>query len=355
MSARVFPLRLVQVGLGDWGRDWAWRVNPTVPEVEVVAYVDSDPRALELIAKRLPESRARSYTSLSEAIEATRPEALLVTTTLAGHEPLTRTGLEAGLHVVCEKPFTDDLECARELVELAAARGLTLMVSQNYRHFPAPRAARRLVEEGSLGELYQVSIDFRRNDPSPPKPMRRHHQDVQPLLIDMSIHHFDLLRLILRREPRRIWCQAMSPAWSGFAGPPAAVASIEFDNIAASYRGSWISAGPPTHWAGEWTMEFERGQLWWTSRSDKGVMNDRVVIRPRRGRPRVVPMPELARIDRAGTLTEFARALREAREPETSGRDNLKTLAFTLAAVESAERDSWVEVTAEARDGVGQL
>ena len=46
-------IRILQVGLGDWGRDWAWRVNPTVDEAEVVGYVDSDPPALALLAKRL--------------------------------------------------------------------------------------------------------------------------------------------------------------------------------------------------------------------------------------------------------------------------------------------------------------
>jgi predicted dehydrogenase len=349
------PLRIVQVGLGDWGRDWAWRVNPTVTEVEVVGYVDSDPRALPLLDKQLPVAPSRRFTSLADAVEATRPEAVLVTTTLAGHEPVTRMALEANLHVLVEKPFTDTLECARELVELAAARDRTLMVSQNYRHFPAPRTVAALTREDALGDLYAITIDFRRNAASPPKPRRRHHSDVEPLLLDMSIHHFDLLRLILGREPDSIRCEAQSPPWSGFAGPPAAVASIRFGGVEVSYRGSWISAGPITPWAGEWTMEFEGGQIAWTSRGDRGVLNDRVVIRPRRGRPRVVPLPSMDRVDRAGTLTEFATALGEGREPETSGRDNLKTLAYTYAAIESASRNSSVNVAAETPDGVGQL
>jgi predicted dehydrogenase len=352
VTARV---RVVQVGLGDWGHDWAWRVNPSVDEVEVVGYVDSNPAALDLIARRLPEAAGRTFGSMEDAITATRPEALLVTTTIAGHEPLTRLGLEAGLHVLCEKPFTDNLRCARELVDLAATRGLTLMVSQNYRHFPAPRGVAQLLEEDSLGDLYAIAIDFRRNDPSPPKPHRRHHRDAQPLLIDMSIHHFDLLRLLLGREPVRLSCQSANPVWSGFAGPPAAVAAIDFGDVLVSYRGSWISSGPITPWAGHWTMELEHGQIWWTSRGDNGMLDDRIVIRRRRGRPRAMPVPEVARVDRAGTLTEFARALREGREPETSGRDNLKTLAFTLAAVESAEHGAWVNVAEEVGVGVGKL
>src|SRR2546423_2830502 len=156
-------LRIVQVGLGDWGRDWAWRVNPTVDEVEVVGYVDSDPSAFALLANRVPASRDRCFGSLAEAIAATRPDALLVTTTVAGHAPLVRAGLDAGLHVLVEKPFTDTLEKARELVELARAKGLVLMVSQNYRFFPAARTAARLVSEGSLGQLLGIGIDFRRD------------------------------------------------------------------------------------------------------------------------------------------------------------------------------------------------
>jgi predicted dehydrogenase len=332
------PLRLLQVGLGDWGRDWAWRVNPTVEEVEVVGYVDSDPSAVQRLHEKMPVPMDRRFASLAAAVEATRPEAVLVSTTLAGHEPLTRAALELGLHVLVEKPFTDRLDCARELVELAASRNLSLMVSQNYRHFPAPRVAAALASEGSLGDLYAITIDFRRNAASPPKPRRRHHSDIEPLLLDMSIHHFDLLRLVLQREPDIVRCDAQSPPWSGFAGAPAAVATIRFGGVEVSYRGSWISSGPITPWAGEWRMEFERGQIAWTSRGDRGLLDDRVVVRPRGGRPRAIAMPALEKVDRAGTLTEFATALREGREPETSGRDNLKTLAFTLGAIASSHQ-----------------
>jgi predicted dehydrogenase len=339
----VSALRILQVGLGDWGRDWAWRVIPAVEEVEIAGYVDSDPGASARLAELLPGSERRFFGSLDDALEETRPDALLITTTLAGHAPLARAALNAGLHVLVEKPFTETLEAGRELVELAAAKRLTLMVSQNYRFFPAARTAARMVGEGSLGELYSISIDFRRNAVAPPGQRRRHHHDAQPLLVDMSIHHFDLLRMMLNGEPTRISCQASSPAWSGFDGPSAAIASILFDDVVVSYRASWISAGPDTPWAGEWGMEFERGQLSWTSRGDNGVLSDRVLLRPRRGRPKVVPLPVMARIDRAGTLSEFAAAVHQGREPEASGRDNLRTLAFTLAAVESAERRGWIE------------
>jgi predicted dehydrogenase len=339
------PLRIVQVGMGFWGRDWARLVVPKVPNVELVGCVDSDPAALALLRQQSQISADKCFSSLDQALDATGPDAVLVTTTLDGHAPITQAALEAGLPVLCEKPFTDTLECAQELVDLAAANGVMLMVSQNYRFFPAVRTAARIVQEGWLGEPYEVSVDFRRNDPVPPNPPRRHHTDAHPLLVDMSIHHFDLLRLILAREPLMISCEASNPPWSGFQGPPVAVSSMLFEGgVVVGYRGSWISAGPDTAWAGEWRMEFERGQLFWTSRGEDNVLLDRVVMRSRRGKRSIVPLPAMAHIDRAGTLAEFAGALRANREPETSGRDNLGTIGLMTAAVESAGRREWVRV-----------
>lgn len=337
-------LRIVQVGMGTWGRDWARLVIPEVREVELVGCVDSDARALELSRHQFGVAPQQCFSSLDQALQ-TQPDAVLITTTLPGHAPVAKAALEAGLHVLVEKPFANTLESASELVRMAAAKRLTLMVSQNYRFFPAVRVAARLVKEAPLGPMHQISIDFRRNDPAPPNPMRRHHFDEQPLLVDMSIHHFDLLRLVLDREPETIDCNVWNPAWSGFQGPPAAVATILFDDdVVVSYRASWISGGPITPWAGEWRMDFEGGEIFWVSRGDDNVLNDRVVMRPRRGRPKAVLLPAMTRIDRAGTLNEFASAISDGREPETSGRDNLNTLAMTTAAVESADRGEAVQV-----------
>ena len=336
-------IRLLQVGLGDWGRDWAWRVIPDVEEVEVVGYVDSEPASLDLLRKALPESKDMRHESLHEAIATTKPEAILITTTLPGHAPIARAAIEAGLHILVEKPFAPGVAAAEELVRAAAAANVVLMVSQNYRFFPAARIVKRLVEESALGEPYEIAIDFRRYSASSPNGPVRHHQDEQPLLVDMSIHHFDLLRFLLDREPDRIFCEAWNPGWSAFAGPSVGAATVRIGDVVVSYRGSWLSPGPITPWAGEWRMEFERGEILWTSRDDDGALADRVMLRRRGGRTRSLRLPEM-RVDRWGTLTEFADAIREGREPECSGRENLGTLAFVEAAVDSATRHEQVEV-----------
>ena len=81
----VNPLRVLQVGLGPHGRNWARRVVPEIKEVELVGYVDSDPRALDVLREEAPVPADRCFESLQEAIAATQPEAVLVTTALPGH------------------------------------------------------------------------------------------------------------------------------------------------------------------------------------------------------------------------------------------------------------------------------
>jgi predicted dehydrogenase len=331
----VNPVRIVQVGLGIHGRGWAKQVIPNIPEVEVAAYVDSDPHSLDLLREELKPRPETVFESLKEAINATQPEAVLNTTALPGHVPVTRTALEAGLHVLVEKPFAPGVGPAQELVDLATRSNLVLSVSQNYRYFPAPRAIAQMVRDESLGKLHEVSIDFRKYSVAGANGRGRHHIEEQPLLQDMSIHHFDLLRLIVGSEPERIYCEAWNPTWTSFSGPSATVASIAFPGVVVSYRGSWITAGPITPWAGQWSLEFEGGEVFWTNR-DGDMLHDRVVVRPRGGRPHSAKLPAVARTGPWGTITEFAECVRNGREPETSGRHNLGTIAFVAAAVESA-------------------
>ena len=339
------PLRVLQVGMGGWGRDWAWRIVPGVRSVRLVGCVDLSPQSVELARPDVKLPADRFFTSLERALAATDPDAVLVTTLLPGHVTVTRAALEAGKDVLVEKPFAPSLADAVALVRLAAERGRTLMVSQNYRFFPAVRAVKRVIADGKLGELGQVWIEFRRHSPIGQDGPRTHHAYDQPLLMDMSIHHFDLLRFLLAREANSVSCYTWNSEWTGFTGPPSASASIEFDGgVTASYRGSWISSGSITPWAGEWRMQFEHGELFWTSRGEDSTLDDTVVLRRGGTKAEVLPLPRLRRIDRWGTLAEFADAVRQHREPVSSGRENLGSLALMFAAVDSARKRKPVPV-----------
>ena len=157
-----------------------------------------------------------------------------------------------------------------------------------------------------MGAVSSVGIDFRRLSNG-----ERHFRLDQPLLVDMAIHHFDLMRYVLDQDASRMYCWTWNPAWSKFQSPPAGAAIITFEaGTVVSYRGSWISRGPITPWAGEWRMELEGGEVVWTSRSLlDDDSSDRVEIRSRGGEATPVELVRGRPVDLAGSLDEFVDAI----------------------------------------------
>jgi predicted dehydrogenase len=342
-------IRLIQAGMGGWGRNWYKNVLTLFDGVHVAAGVDADDHALSLATTQVGLDGERAYTSLERALERVEADAVVITASLPGHVPLALTALRAGKHVLVEKPFAPSLREADLVIAAAEKARRVLMVSQNYRFFPAPRRAAQIVRDSELGQLGEVHVDFRKNRIAASAQTERHYRLADPLLADMAIHHMDLMRLVTGRDPRRIYCRTWNPPWSHYDGMPAAAAVIEMEGgLTVDYSGSWVSPGPETLWAGEWRMEFERGEVRWTSREGLDQLNDRLTVR-RIGDPeRQVELAGLDHVDRAGSLAAFVRAVRANRGGdrtyENAGADNRKSLAMVFAAIESAQSGRPVEI-----------
>jgi predicted dehydrogenase len=308
-------IRLIQVGLGPWGRNWAETVLPEA-DVEVVAYVDSNPAVLPA---------ARGFTSLSDALTIDA-DAVLATVAINAHTPVALAALRAGKHLLLEKPFAPTLGEARTILDEARRQGVILSIAENYRFMPAVQAARRLV--GEVGRINSVSVEFRKAG----FPIERWGDPIDAaLLVQISIHHFDLMRAILGQEPVRVSCHSWSPPWSTAPADVCASATIEFDGGAVvTYTGSMASRSPETPWSGEWRIEGELGEL---------IFGDQVELR---GCP--MPLPEPALTDRAAVLAGFVAAIKDGSEPPSPGADNIRSVALMEAALESAARQQAVRV-----------
>ncbi|MBV9228121.1 MAG: Gfo/Idh/MocA family oxidoreductase, partial [Chloroflexi bacterium] len=330
-------IRIVQVGMGGWGRNWTKNVVSRNQDVTLMACVDMDTKTLAQAQQELAIPAERCFTTLEEALASVESDAVLITASLPGHVPTALTALKAGKHVLLEKPFAPTLSEAQCVVDTAAQYQRLLMISQNYRFYPAIPTVTALIREEALGPVGTVHIDFRRYANTAPRDGHRHYTIWQPLLVDMSIHHFDLMRKVLGQEPCQVTCQTWNPGWSNYTEPASGAATITFDGgTVVNYRGSWVSTGPETRWAGEWRMECAGGEIVWTSRHM--TLPDEVTIRAMGKRTRHIKLPEMPLIDRHGSLQAFVQAIYTGQEPESSGRDNLKTLALMLASVESSNK-----------------
>lgn len=107
----------------------------------------------------------RSYASYEEmaAIEASLPDGIdvvMVTVPNHLHYPVARAFLEHGIHVVCDKPMTFNLEQAQELAALVEQKKLIFALTHNYTGYPVVRHARHLVRSGVLGTIRKVLVEY---------------------------------------------------------------------------------------------------------------------------------------------------------------------------------------------------
>jgi predicted dehydrogenase len=333
-------LRLIQAGAGRWGQTWPG-VVAAARGWELAAVVDPSPGALEDCGV----DRDRCFTSLDEALERVPSDAVLVVTPPATHRDVALRAFAAGRHVLSEKPLTHDPREARQLVAAAGRAGVHLVVSQNYRFRAPARAVERALAEGLIGDLLAVRVVCRRDVAWLVGPGGFLAQQRHPYLLDMAIHHFDLLRALTRREPDEAYARSWPAPGTAFEHDPSVAALLSLDGATVVYDGSWAGGGAETSWNGDWELVGEGGRITWTGGVDDALAGD-VVLHPNGRRPRPLRQRRPPHEDRLGPLESLRRAILDGEPAETSGADNLRSLAIAFACASSIERGRPVRVKA---------
>jgi predicted dehydrogenase len=146
-------LKTALIGTGFMGRIHAENLR-RLGNVEISSVAGSNSERAHAFAASIGISRATG--DYRELLEDSTLDAVHVLTPNALHYPICRAALEAGKHVLCEKPFTVSMEQAHELVELAAKTGLANCIQHNLRYYPLVQQMRRMIEAGDLGEILIV-------------------------------------------------------------------------------------------------------------------------------------------------------------------------------------------------------
>lgn len=336
-------MRVIAAGLGSFGKSWSQIVRDG-EQTELVAVVEpgAENRAWALSTLGMPEDLV--FGTIDEALAGVECDAVLVVTPPETHLSVAATALRAGKHVLVEKPLTPTLEEAHAAVEEAADAGRILMVSQNYRFRPAARAIQRLVRDGAIGPLVSASLDCQRDMRPSYEATNFRYLMRHPYVIDMSIHHFDLIRALTGENVKSIHARSWRVPDSPYRHEPAMAALVTLESGAPFlYEGSGATYRPWTSWNGDWELVGERGRITWT----EGVENpDLGVVRLHcwGEQPVVVEQDHSGPQGRELVLDLFRQATLTGQEPETSARDNVNSLALVLACAASIDRGEQVEV-----------
>jgi predicted dehydrogenase len=319
------------VGCGDIARSWHL---PAYAEygVNVVGVYDPAPEATDGIRHRFPFVR-RVYASLDELLADEAIEIVDVATRPDVRAELIRRALEAGKHVLAQKPLALDVHTARRLVEEAEERGVRVAVNQNGRWSPPWRIATLLIEQGAIGDVIAVTHFLDR--PLPPL-VGTHFDELDHFVIyDYFVHWIDICRCWLDGKTVQA-VRALdyrTPDQPAEARSPwAAWVEIHYEDGASALVRS----------VGEGRTERPSCPFWihgteGTIRGSVLLGSDFVELERHGVSTRYMLEGAWYPDGFAGTLGELVTAIAENREPFNSARHNLLSLQMTLGACRSAE------------------
>jgi predicted dehydrogenase len=184
------------VGLGYWGPNLARNFDELA---ELRWLCDASPDALERYGQRYPQ--ARRTENLDELLNDDELDAMVVATPAVTHYELAKRALEAGKHVLVEKPPAMNAADAEELCTIAEERQLVLMPGHLLLYHPAVRAVKELVESGELGEVLCVYSN-RQN-------LGKIRTD-ENALWSLGVHDLSVVLHLLEEEPSELWAHGSS-------------------------------------------------------------------------------------------------------------------------------------------------
>jgi predicted dehydrogenase len=331
--------------------------------VKIVAVVDPRRERTAEVAQRLG---AAGFASCEEMLQAIKPQVACVLSTVATHRIITEALARAGVHVLCEKPMTTNLEDAQAMQQICAQHNVQFMYGSSYRYLPAVRLARDLIAQGEIGTVLTMEekcVGGKGLDQY--KPMSEAHYPVGTPgggamgLVDHGIHLFDIFPWLINSPIRKVMGRGDR------TGEPSATEFAVFEHLNGAistvlYEERTFSSDMP------WEGVFSMGRTWKDGLGFAGLPGEwtpgagSLRIHGTRGALRVFHYPnklfmstaagvrEIAVPDSAAPvhfehqLQAFLQAIKN-REPSPVpvqvGIDAVKTL---LAVYQSQQTQSWV-------------
>ncbi|MGF1583596.1 MAG: Gfo/Idh/MocA family protein [Gemmataceae bacterium] len=216
------------VGCGYWGPNLIRNFN-ACPTSRVVMICDRDPARLEHCQKVCPT--ALPTRDFEDVLNHPDVQAVSIATPVATHAPLSLTALQAGKHVIVEKPMAMSVQEAEEMVALAKKLDRVLMVDHTFIYSPAIRKVKALVDTGELGELFYID-SVRIN-------LGLFQTDVN-VVWDLAPHDLSIVDYLLGKLPKSI--AAMGSRHIDPQLEDVAYLNMDFgNNLLASFHLNWLS------------------------------------------------------------------------------------------------------------------
>ena len=228
MQATKARAQLAVIGLGHWGPNRVRAVSE-ISETELRYVCDIDKDRLRRVSERYPG--AHPTRDLNAVLEDPDVDAVVLATPVSTHFELSMQALDAGKHVLVEKPVAGSLAEAKELFARASEVDRVLMGGHTFLYSPPVRAVKEAIDSGQLGRLYFISSS-RVN-------LGLHQRDAS-VLWDLAPHDFSILLHWLEAKPTSLSATGRDSIIPGT--PDVAFVNLGFeDGLVANLELSWLA------------------------------------------------------------------------------------------------------------------
>lgn len=222
-------LNIAVIGAGYWGPNLIRNIAQ-LPSARLHTLCDKDPKRLEHIAQQY--APLYQATDPAQVFENPEIEGVVIATPAQTHFELTKHALEAGKHVLVEKPLALASSEARQLVALADKNQCILMVGHVFEYNPAVRKLRDLVMSGDLGQVYYI-YSTRVN-------LGQIRDDLNAFW-NLAPHDISIINMLLNDAPKRVAAQGFSYLQPGQSLEDVVFAVLEYGSgVAAHVHTSWL-------------------------------------------------------------------------------------------------------------------
>lgn len=341
------PIRMALAGLGVRGTQWA-EVIAASPRAELVAVIDPDPSVSERAA-------APAYSGLAEALDVAKPDAVVLATPPESHLEAVHELAARGVPILCEKPLAEHIEEAATMVRTAERAGVPLLVGMNFRYFGSTVRIRELLASGALGVPMYAVFTYLRNRGRRPDLNTYPLTMDDPMLLEQSIHHLDLLRYAYDREVETVVAESWNPPTSVYRGDSSVAVLLRMTGgLRVSYVGTWTAG--TNRFEFSWRTDCADGILVQAAQEGELSVARRVpgaeISGPRFPTDSEPLVPENLTPDRfliddtVRLLDHYVDVIEGLAEPGPTGRDHLRTLGLLDSIVVSARTGTRIDVEA---------
>ena len=338
-------LKYIQIGVGGFGQHWCTEVLPRLRELGLavpVAAVDINRDVLAQAKAQLGLGDAQLYTSAAQALAERRADFVTIVVPPAVHEEMADLAVAHGCHILSEKPLADTMAACCRIYRKVKDAGLKMAVTMSHRFDQYKQTLEAAIKSGAYGPLNYIVHRFTHNCRAFASWGKFRHEIPDPLLIEGTVHHFDILRALSGANARTVHAKTWNPPWGDYAGDSTGLILLAMENgVRCFYEGAKANASTMNGWGNDYI----RGEC-----RDGTLELDRRSLRVLRGgaweTPQAENVPLLQKpVWRNAWLAElFVNWLNGGSAPPNTLDDNIQCCALLFAAIESAHTGRTVDV-----------